>query len=97
MCVRLRPRHPVEKSALTGGIITVTMPTIFTRLLSAPTNSIFLLGPRGTGKSSWIRQRFQDATIYDLLDTAEALRLSKDPSMLYRETETLAQDSNGGR
>lgn len=66
---------------------------MFTRLLNIPSHSIFLFGPRGTGKSTWIRQHFQDAKIYDLLDTAESLRLSKDPGMLYRETETLAQDS----
>jgi predicted AAA+ superfamily ATPase len=66
---------------------------MFARLLSLPTNSIFLFGPRGTGKSTWIREHFQNATVYDLLDTAEALRLSKDPSMLYRETETLAPGS----
>ena len=29
--------------------------------------------------------RFPDAAIYDLLDTGEALRLSKDPGALYRE------------
>ena len=31
------------------------LPTMFTRLLSVPTNSIFLFGPRGTGKSTWLR------------------------------------------
>lgn len=66
---------------------------MFTRLLDPPNSSIFLFGPRGTGKSTWIRQHFHDATIYDLLDTAEALRLSKAPSTLFRETETLAPGS----
>ena len=63
---------------------------MYTRLLPTPTRSVFLFGPRGTGKSTWIRERFPDATTYDLLDTGEALRLSKDPHALYRELATLS-------
>ncbi len=55
------------------------------RLLQVPGKSILLLGPRGTGKSTWINHHFKDAVIYDLLNTAEAIRLSRDPSTLYRE------------
>ena len=66
---------------------------MFTRLLQLPANSIFLFGPRGTGKSTWIRQNFGDAVTYDLLDTSESLRLSKDPSTLFRETEALPRGS----
>ena len=62
---------------------------MYTRLLPTPTRSIFLFGPRGTGKSTWIRDRFPDAVTYDLLDTGEALRLSKDPHALYRELAAL--------
>ena len=58
---------------------------MYTRLLRTPTGSIFLFGPRGTGKSTWIRDRFADAVNYDLLDTGEALRLAKEPQALYRE------------
>ena len=63
--------------------------SMYTRLLPTPTRSVFLFGPRGTGKSTWIRDRFPGATTYDLLDTGEALRLSKDPSALYRELAAL--------
>ena len=62
---------------------------MYTRLLPTPTRSVFLFGPRGTGKSTWIRDRFPGAATYDLLDTGEALRLSKDPSALYRELAAL--------
>jgi uncharacterized protein len=48
---------------------------------------MFLFGPRGTGKSTWIRQHFASAVLYDLLDTAEALRLSREPHHLFREVE----------
>lgn len=52
-----------------------------------------MLGPRGTGKSTWIRQNFKDVPTYDLLDTREALRLSKEPSLLYRELSNLKRGS----
>jgi predicted AAA+ superfamily ATPase len=62
------------------------------RLLKVPRQSILLLGPRGTGKSTWIHHHFKDAIIYDLLSTSEAIRLSREPSMLYREIEPMPAD-----
>ncbi len=61
---------------------------MITRLLQRPKQSILLLGPRGTGKSTWIHHHFKDAVVYDLLSTSESLRLSQDPSALYRELES---------
>ena len=66
---------------------------MFTRLLAKPTGSTLLIGPRGTGKSTWIKVHFPEAAGYDLLDTAEALRFSRDPSRLYQETRGLAPGS----
>ena len=66
---------------------------MYSRLLATPAQSILLFGPRGTGKSTWIRDRFPDTVTYDLLDTGEALRLSKDPRSLYRELATLPSGS----
>ncbi len=66
---------------------------MYSRLLATPTQSILLFGPRGTGKSTWIRDRFPDTHTYDLLDTGEALRLSKDPRSLYRELATMSSGS----
>jgi predicted AAA+ superfamily ATPase len=43
------------------------------RFFRAPKESFFLLGPRGTGKSTWLRQTFPEATYVDLLDQ-EAFR-----------------------
>ena len=63
---------------------------MYTRLLPTPHQSVFLFGPRGTGKSTWIRQRFPDAASYDLLDTREALRLSREPHALYRKLAGLS-------
>lgn len=62
------------------------------RLLNMPRQSVLLLGPRGTGKTTWIRHHFKDAIIYDLLSTSEAIRLSRDPSVLYREIESTPAD-----
>ncbi len=44
---------------------------MFNRLLNLPlddSSSIFLLGPRGTGKTSWLRSHLPDAIYIDLLD-----------------------------
>jgi predicted AAA+ superfamily ATPase len=43
------------------------------RLFTAPKESYFLFGPRGTGKSTWLRQSSPDALYIDLLDQ-EAFR-----------------------
>lgn len=61
---------------------------MYTRPLLKPETSILLLGPRGTGKSTWIQQNFPDAIRYDLLDSGEALRLSKEPQRLYQELKS---------
>jgi uncharacterized protein len=38
------------------------------RILQPPRQSFFLFGPRGTGKSTWVKQRFPGCTRLDLLD-----------------------------
>ena len=58
---------------------------MFTRELKKIETSAFLLGPRGTGKSTWIQKNYKDnAVVYDLLNTTELIRLSRDPSLLYK-------------
>ncbi|OGQ26830.1 MAG: hypothetical protein A3B79_03045 [Deltaproteobacteria bacterium RIFCSPHIGHO2_02_FULL_50_15] len=66
---------------------------MFSRLLKPPNHSFLLLGPRGTGKSTWIREHFPDIPTYDLLNTAEALRLSKEPHLLFNELQGLKKES----
>lgn len=66
---------------------------MFTRLLKPPKGSILLLGPRGTGKSTWIKQHYKNAPVYNLLDTREALRLSKNPSAIFDELHPLSSGS----
>jgi uncharacterized protein len=38
------------------------------RFFRAPANSFFIFGPRGTGKSTWLKKTFPDAYLIDLLD-----------------------------
>lgn len=52
-----------------------------------------LLGPRGTGKSTWIRQHFGGVVSYDLLDTREALRLERNPGLLFDELNSVPEGS----
>lgn len=42
----------------------------YKRILDPPRGSFFLFGARGTGKSTWARERFPDAYRIDLLDEA---------------------------
>lgn len=66
---------------------------MYTRLLPTPTRSVLLFGPRGTGKSTWIRARFPDVPTYDLLNTGESLRLNREPGVLFDELEHLPTGS----
>lgn len=38
------------------------------RFFSAPSDNFFIFGPRGTGKSTWLKKTFPDAYLIDLLD-----------------------------
>ncbi len=59
------------------------MATVFPRTLTPPKReSFFLLGPRGTGKSTWALDAFPDALRVDLLDYALYAELLADPTRL---------------
>ena len=55
---------------------------VIKRLLSPGERSFFLFGPRGTGKSTWLRTLFPDACRLDLLDTALYYELQREPQRL---------------
>ena len=57
-------------------------PTYVPRLMSCPEGSFFLFGPRGTGKSTWLRHVLPDALFLDLLDSALYLELARTPGRL---------------
>ncbi len=52
---------------------------MYRRRLSPPQQSFFLLGPRGTGKSTWLRTNFPDAHVIDLLSEEHYQRLLAQP------------------
>ena len=52
------------------------------RILNPPSQSFFLLGPRGTGKSTWLRALFPDAHLIDLLSEATYQGLLANPASL---------------
>jgi predicted AAA+ superfamily ATPase len=52
------------------------------RFLRLPDRSCFLLGPRGTGKTTWLRRELPDALTVNLLDPAEYRLFSARPERL---------------
>jgi predicted AAA+ superfamily ATPase len=56
---------------------------MYSRLVKEPENkSFFLFGPRGTGKTTWVRQAFPDAVYIDLLESRLYNDLLADPQRL---------------
>ncbi|MBM4142468.1 MAG: ATP-binding protein [Lentisphaerae bacterium] len=60
---------------------------MFTRRLELPGHSFFLLGPRGTGKTTWLRHVLPDALWFDLLRTQTLLALSRQPESFRQQIE----------
>jgi predicted AAA+ superfamily ATPase len=65
------------------------MLVMFTRRLQLPTRSFLLLGPRATGKTTWLRGALPAARWYNLLLDREMLRLMREPSAFRQEIEAL--------
>lgn len=53
-----------------------------TRFLRPPKDSFFLFGPRGTGKTTWLRETMPDALWLDLLDPTEFREMGAYPERL---------------
>ncbi len=58
---------------------------VFKRLLSPPRGSFFLLGPRGTGKTTWLRAHFGAVPSINLLDEGKYQSLLHSPHRFYEE------------
>jgi len=56
--------------------------TMVPRFFNPPPGSFFLFGPRGTGKSTWLRATWPDADFVDLLDPAEHRVMAARPELL---------------
>ncbi len=57
------------------------------RLLKPPTQSFFLLGPRGTGKTTWLKDRYPHAVWIDLLLPSEVTFYGARPERLISTAE----------
>lgn len=60
------------------------------RKIIPPHSSYFLLGPRGTGKSTWLSHQYSDAIRIDLLLGDEERRFSSYPERIRDVVETLS-------
>lgn len=65
---------------------------MYTRDFKPPDRSYFLFGPRGTGKSTWLKSHYKDAYFVDLLQASNFLRFERDPSEF--SAQILAQPKN---
>jgi len=63
------------------------------RLLTLPDRSFFLFGPRGVGKSTWLRRVLPEVPRIDLLDSSLYLELSREPSRLEALAGNLPEQS----
>lgn len=66
---------------------------MYTRRLPTPSHTFFLFGPRGTGKSTWLRQQLPDAHWFDLLRVSEVLDLTRRPELFRARVEALPTGS----
>ncbi len=68
---------------MTSIIFTVKMTDMsIHRILLKPKKSFFLFGPRGTGKSTWLKKQIQTDLIIDLLKNKDFHRFSTRPELL---------------
>lgn len=61
---------------------------MFSRIYQIPSRSFFLFGPRGVGKSTWIRARGGFDFAIDLLHNQTFLELQRNPSLLAAKVAT---------
>jgi predicted AAA+ superfamily ATPase len=61
--------------------------TLLPRNYRAPDTSYFLFGPRGTGKSSWLKVQYPDALWIDLLEASQFRSFSAYPERLEEQVE----------
>jgi len=62
---------------------------ILKRIFKSPKQSFFLLGPRGSGKSTWIRYNFPEAYVVDLLSEETYQRLLANPGHFGNELRSV--------
>lgn len=66
---------------------------MFTRRYRLPDHTFFLFGPRGTGKTTWLRQVLPDALWFDLLRMNILLDLTRQPESFREQVEARSPGS----
>ncbi|MBM3267394.1 MAG: ATP-binding protein [Candidatus Sericytochromatia bacterium] len=66
---------------------------MFKRTATLPDRSFLLFGPRGTGKTTWLREVLPSATWFDLLHEREQSRLLRAPRLLFEQVAALPDGS----
>lgn len=61
---------------------------LYSRLLQPPKSSFFLFGPRGCGKSTWLKESFKGIRQISLLDESLYQTYLADPSEFYKTART---------
>jgi len=69
------------------------MLAMFARSMPLPDRSFFLFGPRGTGKTTWLREHLSEARWFDLLRNAELLALMRKPEHFRQAVSALPRGS----
>lgn len=67
------------------------MVKFYDRLLTLPRSSFFLFGPRGCGKTTWLKQKFPKAKLISLLDESIYQSYLADPSIFYQVAKRAKQ------
>jgi len=71
-----------EKYALPVAILASNLDIMYDRIAPLPTHNFFLLGPRGTGKTTWLRDRLPEALWFNLLLAKDFLPLLSNPGLI---------------
>lgn len=66
---------------------------MYSRKFTPPKSSYFLFGPRGAGKSTFLRKHYPEATYINLLDERKYQSYLSDPGQFYQEVALLEPKS----
>jgi len=69
------------------------MTAMYTRCYTLPERSFFLFGPRGTGKTTWLRVVLPEALWFDLLRIHTVLELNRQPQIFRQKVEARGEGS----
>ena len=66
---------------------------MYKRHFQSSKRSFFVLGPRGTGKTTWLKSHYKKAVFYDLLNPSTYLKLQKNPELFRQELSALPKNA----